>query len=400
MTADKVLEKMVGMPLVEFFVKSLPANKPICLFGFGADGRQIYSVMQAKGIKVSCICDNGVEEVSAKTNMKIVSPENAVAMYPDAFFVIGSSKYCYEMALQLVKLGIGYEQLIMYDLMVICDYHAEFVKKGGNKLEYLAAKYYDITGIRANLNMPTTFNEKMMVAMVDDSDEYCLWRSRLTDKYLVRKWVAEKIGEEYLIPLLGVWNHPDEIDFAQLPSKYVLKTTHGCGWNIVVDNKTVVDYDLIRIKLSRWLKIDFADVNFEEHYRYIVPSLICEEYIENSDGDIQDYKVFCFNGEPKYIMYLCNRKKGLRMAFYDLHWHRMPFVYTYPQYKGEVPKPYNLDKLLAISRSLCRGFKNVRIDWYILNDGSIKFGEMTFTSCAGMAKWEPKLWDNILGDLV
>ena len=400
MTANRVLEKVVGMPLMEFFVESLPANKPICLFGFGADGRQIYSVMQAKGIKVSCICDNSVEAVSAKTNMKIVSPENAVAMYPDAFFVIGSSKYCYEMALQLVKLGIEYEQLIMYDLMVICEYHAEFVKKGGNKLEYLAAYYYDITSIRANLNMPTTFNEKMMVAMVDDSDEYCLWRSRLTDKYLARKWVAEKIGEEYLIPLLGVWNHPDEIDFAQLPSKYVLKTTNGCGCNVIANGKYIVDEDFIRLKLYRWLQINHADICFEEHYRDIMPRIIGEEYLENLDGDIHDYKVFCFHGEPKYIMYLCDRKKGLKMAFFDLEWHRMPFVYTYPECNDYIPKPDNLDNMLMLTRKLCAGFNHVRVDWYILNDGSIKFGEMTFTSCGGQAKWNPKEWDYELGKLV
>ena len=143
MTANRVLEKVVGMPLMEFFVESLPANKPICLFGFGADGKQIYSVMQAKGIEASCICENNVEVASAETNLKIVSPENAVTMYPDAFFVIGSSKYCHEMALQLVKLGIHYEQLIMYDFMVICEYHAEFVKKGGGKLQVEIEQKYN-----------------------------------------------------------------------------------------------------------------------------------------------------------------------------------------------------------------------------------------------------------------
>ena len=400
MTADKVLETVVGMPLMEFFVKSMPVHKPICLFGFGADGKQIYSVMQAKGIEASCICENNVEEVSAKTNMKIVSPENAVAMYPDAFFVIGSSKYCYEMALQLVKLGIEYEQLIMYDLMVICEYHAEFVKKGGSKLEYLAAKYYDITGIKADLNVPKTFNEKMMAAMVNDSDEYCLLRSRLTDKYLVRKWVAEKIGKEYLIPLLGVWSNPDEIDFEKLPSKYVLKTTNGCDCNVIADGKYAIDEDLVRFKLRRWLQINHADICFEEHYRNIRPRIIGEEYLENLDGDIRDYKVFCFHGEPRYIMYLCDRKKGLKMAFFDLEWHRMPFVYTYPECDDYIPKPDNLVKMLMLTRKLCAEFNHVRVDWYILNDGSIKFGEMTFTSCGGQAKWNPKEWDYELGKLV
>ena len=400
MTADKVLETVVGMPLMEFFVKSMPVHKPICLFGFGADGKQIYSVMQAKGIEASCICENNVEVASAETNLKIVSPENAVTMYPDAFFVIGSSKYCYEMALQLVKLGIHYEQLIMYDFMVICEYHAEFVKKGGSKLEYLAAKYYDITGIKADLNVPKTFNEKMMAAMVNDSDEYCLLRSRLTDKYLVRKWVAEKIGKEYLIPLLGVWSNPDEIDFEKLPSKYVLKTTNGCDCNVIADGKYAIDEDLVRFKLRRWLQINHADICFEEHYRNIIPRIIGEEYLENLDGDIRDYKVFCFHGEPRYIMYLCDRKKGLKMAFFDLEWHRMPFVYTYPECDDYIPKPDNLDKILLLTKTLCVGFKHVRVDWYILNDGSIKFGEMTFTSCGGLAKWNPKEWDYELGKLV
>lgn len=263
--------------------------------------------------------------------------------------------------------------------------------------EELKNWYLLSTGKTLDLENPKTYNEKIQWLKLYEHDER---KTRLSDKYLVREWVKETIGEKYLVPLLGVWKCFDDIDFEELPDKFVLKANHGCGYNLVVKDKSNLNRKEAKEKFDRWLTTNFAYVNFELHYKDIQPLIIAEEYIENKDEDLYDYKVWCFHGEPKYIMYLANRKNGLKMVFYDTEWNRMPFTYSVEVYEEEVPKPDNLEELLDISRKLSKDFKHVRVDFYRLNDGSYKFGEMTFSSAAGKAIWQPEEYDRILGDML
>lgn len=257
--------------------------------------------------------------------------------------------------------------------------------------------YLLATGKVLDLKHPKTYNEKIQwIKLFENNPE----KTRLSDKYLVREFVKEQIGDKYLIPLLGVWNSFDEIDFSKLPKKFVLKANHGCGYNFIVTNKEELDLKEAKQKFDNWMTTNFAYVNFELHYKDIKPLIIAEEYIENANDDLYDYKVWCFHGEPKYIMYLANRKKGLQMVFYDTEWKRMPFTYSVDIYEGEVPKPDNLEELLEISRKLSANFNHVRVDFYRLNDGRYKFGEMTFTSAAGKALWNPPEYDRVLGDML
>lgn len=263
--------------------------------------------------------------------------------------------------------------------------------------EELRNWYLLSTGKILDLEHPKTYNEKLQwIKLFENNPE----KTRLSDKYLVREYVKEKIGEKYLIPLLGVWNSFDEIDFSKLPQQFALKANHGCGYNLIVQNKEELDLKEAKQKFDNWLTTNFAYVNLELHYKDIKPLIIAEEYIENEKEDLYDYKVWCFNGEPKYIMYLANRKKGLQMVFYDTEWNRMPFTYSVDVYEGEVEKPDNLEELLEISRKLSADFNHVRVDFYRLNDGTYKFGEMTFTSAAGKAIWNPPEYDRILGDML
>lgn len=253
------------------------------------------------------------------------------------------------------------------------------------------------TGKILDLENPKTYNEKIQWLKLYEHDER---KTRLSDKYLVREWIKETIGESYLVPLLGVWRCFDDIDFSELPDKFVLKANHGCGYNIIVKDKSMLNKKEAKEKFDRWLATNFAYVNFEMHYKNIQPLIIAEEYIENEGEDLYDYKVWCFHGQPKYIMFLANRKKGLKMVFYDTEWNRMPFTYSVDLYEEEVPKPDNLEELLEISRKLSKDFKHVRVDFYRLNDGSYKFGEMTFSSAAGKAIWHPEEYDRIFGDML
>lgn len=257
--------------------------------------------------------------------------------------------------------------------------------------------YYGRTGEELNLENPVTYNEKIQWMKLYDSTQT---KADLADKYRVREYVKEKIGEKYLVPLLGVWNKVDDIPFDVLPERYVLKANHGCGYNIIIREKENFDEEVIKRQLNKWLHTNFAySAGLELHYRFIKPLIIAEEYIENGDGELNDYKVFCFNGKAKYIMFLKNRQTKLKMAFYDREWNKMPFVYSYEKLTEDVPKPDNLEELIQISEKLADGFAHVRVDFYRLNNGEYRFGEMTFTSFSGVCIWEPPEYNRILGDL-
>lgn len=263
----------------------------------------------------------------------------------------------------------------------------------------LADWYYERTGKVLDLDNPQTFNEKIQWMKLYDSTPI---KTRLADKYLVREWVKEKIGEEYLIPLLGVWDNFDEIDFDKLPNQFVLKCNHGCGYNIIVKDKTNFDICEARKKINSWMGEDFAfKGGFEMHYSDIPRKIIAEKYIENSNNDLYDYKVWCFNGKAQYVQFLSERNTdGLKMAFYDRNWNKQDFVYSYPLDIKENPKPKNIDILLKLAEKLSESFSHVRVDFYITNDGQIYFGEMTFTSCSGMSNWQPKSTDLMLGQMI
>lgn len=254
------------------------------------------------------------------------------------------------------------------------------------------------TGKLLDLNNPRTYNEKIQWMKIFDSNKV---KTLLSDKYKVRDWIARKIGAKYLVKLLGVWDTFDDIDFESLPKQFVLKTNHGSGTLIIVKDKNKFDREKARKKFNEWMKKDFALCNgFELHYSDIERKIIAEEYIENEASDLHDYKVWCFNGEPKYIQYLSERNtSGLKMNFFDLNWNEVDIRYNYPRSEKKIPKPEQLSKLIRLSRILAQHFNHVRVDFYILNNGDIKFGEMTFTSSSGDCKWIPEAADEKLGEL-
>ena len=210
-----------------------------------------------------------------------------------------------------------------------------------------------------------------------------------------KRWV-----NKYLIPLLGKWDKPEDIEYSKLPEQFVLKANHGCGCNIIVKDKKALDVDEACRKMHKWLRINYAYLCGELQYEKIKPCIIAEEFISDLDGDIPDYKVWCFNGKAYYIMYLSDRTRGLKMAFFDRNWIKQDFVYSYPQIIEQVPKPNCLQEMLDIAEKLSSGFPLVRVDLYILKDGSIKFGELTFTSAGGKSVWSPSNADLELGNLL
>ena len=258
--------------------------------------------------------------------------------------------------------------------------------------------YQNETGEILNLDNPQTYNEKIQWLKLYDSSEL---KSRLMDKVRVRDWVAERIGPEYLVDLYGVYRTADEIDFEALPDAFVLKANHGSGWNAIVKDKGTVDLGALKAKANLWLKADYAFSNgFELAYSSIPRRLLVEELLTTANGDLPDYKVWCFAGHAHYIEYISGRGVNPTAVFFTCDWIPAGFCTEYRENKCPVPAPDNLDEMIRLAETLAEGFAHVRVDLYRLDDGSIKFGEMTFSTSSGAIRWNPPEADLAMGQLL
>ena len=249
--------------------------------------------------------------------------------------------------------------------------------------------YTDTMGKNKKINWrnPKDLNEKInWLKFNSDTSQWTI----LADKYRVREFVKKRIGEEYLIPLLGVWNTPDEIDFKVLPESFVLKTNGGAVSVIVVRDKNDIDENEIRSKLRNWLKTDFGRIHAEPHYRGIPPKIIAEVLIEDDktlSSSLIDYKIWCFNGKVFGTWCTFNRIYfHADTEWHDIEWRYRPewsvFSESYKKGGGNLPKPVNYEKMLSVASQLSKNFPQVRVDLYNIK-GKIYFGEMTFTSAGG-----------------
>lgn len=264
--------------------------------------------------------------------------------------------------------------------------------------EELCKWYYQQTGDILNLANPRTLNEKIQWMKLYDATPL---KTRLADKYLVREWVKEKIGEEYLIPLLGAWDHFDEINFDEFPDRFVLKANHGSGWNIIVKNKATFDREDAKRKFEEWMNLNYSFCNgYELQYMNIPPKIIAEEYIENEKG-LKDYSIFCFNGKPTqvWVDLYCGTPNYLR-SVYDMDWNPLPLKCTWPD-GGELlsERPKSFETMKEFAALLSQDFAFVRVDFYDVN-GKLYMGEMTFTPMSGLGRFEPAQWNRELGKLL
>ena len=263
--------------------------------------------------------------------------------------------------------------------------------------EALCEWYYAATQERLDLDNPKTFNQKIQWLKLYDSTPL---KTKLADKYEVRSWVKETIGEDYLIPLLGVWDRFEDIDFNTLPNQFVLKANHGCGWNIIVQDKQKFDVEDARKKFRIWMGKNYAYQGFELHYKDIVPKIIAEQYIEGFEGQLNDYKFICTNGNIQYIWVDTDRYGDHQRTIFNTDWEKQDFRIRIGNTAiNNIPKPDNFDKMKELATVLCKGFAIVRVDFYNVQ-GKIYFGEMTFTPGNGKMKIDPPEYDAILGDMI
>ena len=245
-----------------------------------------------------------------------------------------------------------------------------------------------------NLN---TYTEKMQWEKVYDENPL---KVKIADKYEVRDWVKEKIGEKYLIPLLGVYDSFDEIDFSKLPDSFVIKTNHGSGTNYIVKDKSSFDKRRAKLMFDDWMATDYGyNTGFELHYSKIKRKIIIEKYMETAEKELQDYKFLCFDGQPKFCWVDTGRYSHHTRNVYDMDWNLQPFTQErYELYKKPIPCPKNFNLMKEIACKLSNGFPHVRVDLYNI-DGQIYFGEMTFTNGSGLDRIIPEKYDLMLGNL-
>lgn len=238
-------------------------------------------------------------------------------------------------------------------------------------------------GYELDLNNPTTFSEKIQwLKLYNRRPEYTM----MVDKYRVREYIREKIGDEYLIPLLNVWDSVEEIDFDALPNQFVLKCNHDQGSVVICKDKAHFDIDTAKQKLARKLKRNHYWSIREWPYKNVKPCIICEQYMQDDDGkeELSDYKVLCFNGEPKLIEVHKGRfGREHTQDFYDMNWNKTVFNQPDVPMSDEVmDKPMFADEMLGLSRKLSVGMPHVRVDWYYTNE-HLYFSELTFYDASG-----------------
>lgn len=250
-----------------------------------------------------------------------------------------------------------------------------------------------------NLKNPKTFNEKCTWLKLNNYNNNDLV-VKCSDKYEVRKYVEEKGHKEILNDLYGVYDCFEQIDFDKLPPKFALKCTHGCAYNVICKNKDDLDLNSTAKKVKKWLKEKYGYATTELHYTKIKPRIIIEKYLcDKKDEMPLDYKIYCFNGEPKAILVCSEREKKLRLNYFDIKWN--PKDYGKESWKShyKINRPKNLNKMLQIAKDLSQDFPFVRVDLYNDN-GKITFGELTFTPACSCAPYYSEEGNKILGKML
>lgn len=263
---------------------------------------------------------------------------------------------------------------------------------------FLTLTYRIRMGRSLNLENPKSLSDKMNYLNLYDKNALA---SMCADKFKVRSYIEEKGFEGYLVNLLEVYDDVDSIDFANLPNKFAMKFNHGCGYNIICQDKSKLDVGKSKKLLNKWRKEKYGYRGGEYHYNDIQPKVIVEEYIEGLDSEKLpiDYKIHCFNGEPVFTLCCTNREKKLKLAVYDKNWNKIDAITDKYNTNKVIEKPKDYGNMLRIARELSKSFKILRVDFYELNNKAL-LGELTYTPAAGRPNYFKKEFDEKMGKLV
>ena len=263
---------------------------------------------------------------------------------------------------------------------------------------YLSVLWKMKMGYELDWKHPTTFNEKLQwLKLYDRNPLY----TTLVDKYKVKQWVADKIGEQYVIPTLAVYDSVDEINLDELPDKFVLKCNHDSGSVVICKDKATFDLETAKRKLGDALKKNFYWEAREWPYKNVKRCVFAEKFLEEEHDDIVDYKMMVFKGKVKCSFTCTNRRNGtgLKVTFFDTNWERMPFTRHYPCDFKPIDKPASYDDMVLISERLSEFMSFSRVDFYEIK-GMPYFGEITLYPGGGFEEFDPKQWDRTLGEWI
>lgn len=366
----------------------------VIVFGSGEIGKIVIYMLKLQNISVISCFDNKPSKMKMKlwNNIPCTQPIFIDKNIP-IFICVNNLKAKEEIRKQCEALGYIYILDVNVLKLYQCFNHLP-------DKEFLQLQYYlRMNGKILNLENPRTFNEKIQwLKLYNHNLDYTV----MVDKYKVKKYVADIIGEEYIIPTLGVWSSFDDIVFKQLPNQFVLKCTHDSGSVFVINNKKDINYAALAKKFERLLQINYYQLGREWAYKNVIPRIIAEKFLENKDNNqLKDYKFMCFNGKVMCSFICTNRfsEDGLNVTFYDKNWNKMPFERHYPSDKGIYEKPYSYNEMLELSEKLSKDIPFARIDFYEVNRHPY-FGEITLYPGCGYEEFIPEKWDWILGSWI
>ena len=263
--------------------------------------------------------------------------------------------------------------------------------------KYLRFIYRLRMGKKLNLDDPKTFNEKLQWLKLNDRREIY---TTMADKYLVKRYLADKIGDRYVVPLLGVWDGFDDIDFDTLPKRFVLKTNHDSGTATVCRDKAGFDIRSARKKLEKSLKTDYFILKREWPYKNISRKIIAEEYLEEEPGkEIRDYKFFCFNGVPEMMYIIENSAEIHTKVFFDMNGRPLDLEIDDPRTEVTPPVPPCFEEMKKLAARLSEGIPFLRVDFYYVK-GRVYVGELTFYHESGLGNIRPSEWNDRLGEMI
>ncbi len=267
-------------------------------------------------------------------------------------------------------------------------------------LAYIKLQFKDAMGEELDIENPKTFNEKLQwLKLYDRKPEY----TKMVDKYEAKKYVADLIGDEYIIPTIGIYDKFDDIDFDELPNQFVMKCTHDSGGLVICKDKTQLDIKKAKKKINKCLKRNFYYIGREWPYKNVKPRIIVEKYmVDESKKELIDYKFFCFNGEPKflYVSEGLENHKTAKISFFDMNFNREKFKRSdYREFDQNPKKPVNFEKMKELAKTLSSGHTFLRVDLYEINN-QIYFSELTFSPCAGYLPFEPVKYDMVIGNMI
>lgn len=253
---------------------------------------------------------------------------------------------------------------------------------------------------RLNLDNPQTYNEKLQwLKLYDRKDIY----TTMTDKAAVKNYVTKIIGDEYIIPTLGVFDSFDEIDFDKLPDQFVLKCTHDSGGLVICTDKSKLDKAAAKKKIERCLNKDYYKWGREWPYKNVPRKIIAEKYMVDESGtELKDYKFFCFDGVVKAMFIASDRgnpNEETKFDFFDTEFNHLPFTNGHPNSDKEIKKPESFDEMIRLAEKLSKGIPHARIDFYDVY-GKVYFGEITLFHWSGMTPFDPEEWDYTFGSWI